>query len=476
MFSNNNGVVPGSNTPNEIAQRSPNILTPPKVASDKAAILAALAVFHTSDHVIELRAIYKRGRKRIDAGYYDSANWTKLADHAIRLSQIGAAVYITLNPVDPQLLGRFHNRIEDFAATTTTDQQIVKRRWLLIDLDPTRPTNTSATDPQLEAAHVKAQAIYKFQKALGWSEPVVAKSGNGYHLLYAIDLPNDDESTALLRAVLKTLAKQFDDDQIKVDQSVYNASRICKLYGTVANKGDDTVSTPWRLSTLLRTPARVLVTIDQLRMILPTVAPTAQIIAPTEPTTTRLAIDTPFNLEDFLARHDLDHSTDQHDGRERFKLAICPFNSDHVNGESAIFRETTGKLGFKCHHESCKNYNWKTLRERLDGPQLAQSEHRLPMATTTDCGGTNANGPNIADLLNAWPAPSEIKSDLPVAPEFDANILLPPRLAEFALDEADRMRCAPDFIAAPLIGCLGAANLVGGLPVCGLALSGCGGD
>jgi hypothetical protein len=35
--------------------------------------------------------------------------------------------------------------------------------------------------------------------------------------LYAIDLPNDDESTALLRAVLKTLAKQFDDDQIKVD-------------------------------------------------------------------------------------------------------------------------------------------------------------------------------------------------------------------------------------------------------------------
>lgn len=54
-----------------------------------------------------------------------------------------------------------------------------------------------------------------------------------------------------------------------------------------------------------------------------------------------------------------------------------------------------------------------------------------------------------------WPAPLEIKSDLPPAPDFDAKALLPAALADFVLDEADRMPCSPDYIAAALIVCLG---------------------
>ena len=54
-----------------------------------------------------------------------------------------------------------------------------------------------------------------------------------------------------------------------------------------------------------------------------------------------------------------------------------------------------------------------------------------------------------------WPAPREIKTDLPPAPPFDAKVLLPPVLADFVLDEADRMPCSPDYIAAALIVCLG---------------------
>jgi hypothetical protein len=57
--------------------------------------------------------------------------------------------------------------------------------------------------------------------------------------------------------------------------------------------------------------------------------------------------------------------------------------------------------------------------------------------------------------LRTWPAPTEIKTDLPSAPTFDAKALLPPTLADFVLDEADRMPCSPDYIAAALIVCLG---------------------
>lgn len=55
-----------------------------------------------------------------------------------------------------------------------------------------------------------------------------------------------------------------------------------------------------------------------------------------------------------------------------------------------------------------------------------------------------------------WPTPREIKADLPPAPAFDAAALLPKPLADFVLDEADRMPCAPDYIAAALVVVLGA--------------------
>ena len=148
---------------------------------DKAAILGALAVLFTSDDVIELRS-FQKGKKRTDAGYFDAGHWSQLAEQAVRLSASGAAVYITLNPVDPQLLSRYSNRIEAYASVTTNDKQVVCRRWLLIDIDPTRPSGTSATDVQFEAARDKVQEIRQYLSELQWPAPVVAQSGNGYHL------------------------------------------------------------------------------------------------------------------------------------------------------------------------------------------------------------------------------------------------------------------------------------------------------
>ncbi len=62
----------------------------------------------------------------------------------------------------------------------------------------------------------------------------------------------------------------------------------------------------------------------------------------------------------------------------------------------------------------------------------------------------------VADAALAWPRATEIKSELPAAPPFDAHALLPTVLREFVLDEADRMPCSPDYVAAALIVALGA--------------------
>jgi hypothetical protein len=55
-----------------------------------------------------------------------------------------------------------------------------------------------------------------------------------------------------------------------------------------------------------------------------------------------------------------------------------------------------------------------------------------------------------------WPVPQQIKVDLPPAPKFNAAALLPGVLADYVLDEADRMPCPPDYVAAALVVALGA--------------------
>ena len=357
-----NGVNFGTDGTTSKAIAQPAIPTP-----NKAFILAALKVLIDPADVVELRALTTKGRKRTDSGYFDADHWDNLADYATGLSESAAAVYITLNPVDPQLLSRYSNRLQTNASPTTSDKDVTKRRWLLIDLDPVRPSGTSATATQLEAAANKAREIHNYLVDIGWPEPVAALSGNGYHLLYAIDLPNDAVSTALVKAVLLALGERFDDAHTKVDRTVFNAGRICKLYGTVANKGDHTAAAPWRLSYLMETPARVAVTVAQLAMVQP---PARTAGTGTMPVTAlHTSTVSSFNLEDFFARHGIVYTADQHDDRERFKLAVCPINPEHVNGEAAVFRKPSGELGFKCQHDSCASYGWKDVRALLDGLQ-----------------------------------------------------------------------------------------------------------
>ena len=424
---------------------------------DKDAILAALPVLFQPDDVVELRAFHRGGKKRTDAGYFDSAHWPDLADHAARLSVAGAAVYVTLNPVDPQLLSRYCNRIEAWAAATTTDKQAVRRRWLLIDLDPARPAHTSATDRQVEAAKCKAHEISAHLEGMGWPSPAAAESGNGCHLLYAIDLPNNDETSALVKVVLGALGELFDDAVIKVDRQVFNAARICKLYGTVANKGDHTLPAPWRLSKMTAAPVRALVTAQQLRALVPQLTTAAP---------TRMSLSQPgaFNLEDFLARHGLDYTHDMHDGSNRFKLAACPFNPEHGKGEAAVFRQLSGALGFKCQHDSCGSKGWRDVRNLLDGQRPAENA-TSPAAGFLAGLAARAVDPETGEILqttpaepSGWPEPTPLPNALPPVQAFDAD-LLPVALRGWVMDIAHRMQCPPDFPAVAALVAL--SSLIG---------------
>ncbi len=376
--------------------------------TDRAEIARALAVLHAPDSIVELRALFQRGRKRTAAGYFDGEHRAALVDAAVTLNQDGAAVYVNLNPLDPQLLARYANRVEDFAAATATDVNVTGRRWLLIDLDPARPKDTSATDEQLETAKATARAIYAELQERGWTKPIAAESGNGLHLLYRIDLPNDDASRDLVKGCLEALAARFDNAAVKVDRSVFNAARIVKLYGSVANKGDNLPLAPWRLSRLGLVPAELHPVPRELLEALADEAKPAERPRANGSAQSGTHAWSDADVSAFLARGGLEVVGEPalHDGALRWKLRRCPFNPEHGPGEAAVFQTPDGRLGFKCQHSSCAEKHWTDVRELVDGPR-----ERRQGDEATKCRTSRTVAAGATPLMRPIPPPEPYPVD-----------------------------------------------------------------
>ena len=95
----------------------------------------------TPDQVAEIRAIgaVDPGSKhpRVMHGYFD--NIDDMAEAATELTEHYCAVYFTPNPVNPELLDRSKNKVQPaISGGSTADNDILKRNWLLVDLDPVR--------------------------------------------------------------------------------------------------------------------------------------------------------------------------------------------------------------------------------------------------------------------------------------------------------------------------------------------------
>src|SRR5262249_36877605 len=138
------------------------------------------------------------------------------------------------------------------------DEHISCRRWFLIDCDVVRPAGISSTNEEHAKGICRATEIRDLLRLQGWPDPILADSGNGGHLLYHLDLPNTAKETELLKTCLAALALRFDDEHVTIDPVTYNASRICKLYGTLAAKGDDMPGRPHRYAKLMDVPEEIM--------------------------------------------------------------------------------------------------------------------------------------------------------------------------------------------------------------------------
>jgi hypothetical protein len=206
--------------------------------------------------VVELRAVKVQrgqGRPHTEAGFFDHGHLDEMARAALELTRHARGVYFTLNPLKPDVLSRCALRT-DWAEENSLakDGDVLRRRWVLVDCDPVRDSQVSATDAEKAASWACTCAVRSFLSERGWPEPVVGDSGNGFHLLYPVDLPADDGGR--VRHTLQALARRFDTGAVKIDQAVFNPARCCKVPGTLARKGDSTAERPHRQSSLLLVP------------------------------------------------------------------------------------------------------------------------------------------------------------------------------------------------------------------------------
>jgi hypothetical protein len=229
---------------------------PDKVTPTAAQVAGQLRVLVASDQIVELRAVRVQrgsGRPHTQAGFFDYAHLEDMARAALDLTRVSRGVYLSLNPLRPDLLARCCCRTSYAEeGTLAKDKDVLARRWLLVDADPVRDPQVSATDAENAAAWETILAVRDYLTGIGWSPPIPADSGNGFHLLYRVDLPAEDGG--LVKRCLEALAKQFDNEHVIVDPGVYNPSRICRVPGTWARKGDNVPERPHRMARFLEVP------------------------------------------------------------------------------------------------------------------------------------------------------------------------------------------------------------------------------
>ena len=332
---------------------------------------------------------------KVVSGYYN--DYKKLARDIEPLDG-KASIYITLNPCKPELLTRSPNRLRFNAKVATSDDNILCDLWLPIDTDPIRPTGISSTDAELRAALAKRDEVAEFLSK--WTHTLKGMSGNGGHGLIRLPgYPNDQRTRQTKQRLLHFLSDRFSDWEtdsngkfilddrgrkilsqkgVSVDNTVFNISRIWKLYGTLACKGATTPHRSHRRSYLDILDVKPVDLYAYLDEIIPMAGRPKPNLSPELSVQKRIATrpeegsmnDFPLlDVASFLNAWGGDWRTKDKGNVAWYQFRICPIHRDYDSDqwECGICQFSSGKMGAKCMHDPA--YGWQDFKAALGDPK-----------------------------------------------------------------------------------------------------------
>lgn len=336
----------------------------------------AIAMLVENGFPFECRIIHNNKRNPL-SGYFISADdLVEKLMHTVDLRNCN--VYITLQDLNADVYSKAQAGKFLSNQSATSDNEVIAYRWMFVDIDPVRITGVSSSAEELEQAANLAKRVYEYLKDLGFNDPVRAVSGNGYHLLYKIQLRNTPENKDLLKKCLEALALLFDSDAVKIDTVNFNPSRICKLYGTLAQKGSSTEKRPFRMAYIKKSDKPILV---NEKIYLEKLARQCPVVEQQQPARYNNYQPEQFDVEDFMQRHGIGYTAKNYNGGVKYVLDECPFDGSHKAPDSAIFKANSGAIGFRCLHNSCADKKWQDVRKLFepDAYEKRQNEydHRI---------------------------------------------------------------------------------------------------
>jgi len=172
-------------------------------------------------------------------------------------------------------------------------------------------------------------------------------------LLYAIDLPNDQQATKLVHDCLETLSLKFSNERVMVDTSNSNSSRIWRVYGTRNCKGEASEDRPHRLAKLVDVP-------DQIKVVSLTLM---QNLASGLPMRSRSSRGEQLDVARWITENNVSIVSEAVWKERGHKWIIqCPWNSSHDNDSAFIVQFPDGGIAAGCLHKSCRGNGWPRLR------------------------------------------------------------------------------------------------------------------
>ena len=325
---------------------------------DREQIYKWWSLFHEEGDITEVRVLGRRNY----SGYYKDIE--KLINDIEPFdNDSDEQIYFILNVINVACYGRPQSeRLVMSPKNSTVDNDIVGRRWVMVDLDPKRPAGTNSSNDELQKAHLKAVEVYKFLKSNGFSEPVIAISGNGYHVNIPCRIGISEENDLIIKRFGLALSMMFDDEFIEVDQKVHNRARLCKVYGTVSKKGANNPDRPWRVSHIVKAPIDIIPTdieyFKKIADLYPEEKP--------KPSSDNNWGREKFDLPTFLNKHGIGYKTQSVSGGTKYILDHCVFDENHKEKDAVIFQRDNGAIAYVCLHNSCSQYTWRDVRLKFE--------------------------------------------------------------------------------------------------------------
>lgn len=324
-------------------------------------------MFHAGS-IVELRALVREGS--IPSGKYNDFDQMALAAADLDSMPEVTGVFFTLNPINPAMadkvcvgMNTWSTSTVDWRMRSTNDKDVTNRNLYLIDFDPVRPSGVCSNESEKQKAWDRCARVTEYLRTQGWPEPLVNDSGNGWHAYYRGD--GCDAGSPVWVATLKYLSQTFSDEDVKIDSSVSNAARICRLPGTTNKKGISTPDRPHRPVKTVSAPERweTLTYVHLQEFASQHEFSQAAITGPTYSDMPPLVDDAEDQVDQWIDDYEIEVRKKRESNGNIYWDIVCPFKDGAHKGDmkkTSIWL-TDRAVCFHCQSDDCEGLGFRDL-------------------------------------------------------------------------------------------------------------------